>query len=132
MSNRLACGVSRILRYLLHFRAKSHHVLLFLQMRSISHTAALAATLASVSSVNALPSSTTNPCYVTQYTAIPAAVASCTDITLDNIHVPGGQTLDLTALQDGTTVTFAGTTTFGFEEANYNLIEASGVSIFFF
>lgn len=114
-----------------HFRARSHHVLLFLQMRSISHTAALAATLASVSSVNALPSSTTNPCYVTQYTAIPAAVASCTDITLDNIHVPGGQTLDLTALQDGTTVTFAGTTTFGFEEANYNLIEASGVSILF-
>lgn len=100
-------------------------------MRSISNTAAFVATLASVGGVKALPSSTTNPCYVTEYTAVPAAVASCTDITLDGIHVPGGQTLDLTALKDGTTVTFAGTTTFGFEEANYNLIEASGVSIWF-
>ena len=68
-------------------------------------------------------------CHVTKYSAVPAAVAACKNIILDGVHVPGGQTLDLTDLQDGTTVTFAGTTTFGFQEADYDLIDVSGTDI---
>jgi len=66
---------------------------------------------------------------VTAYTAVPAAIASCTAITLDSIHVPGNATLDLSKLKAGTTVTFAGITTFGFVEADYNLIQAGGTNI---
>jgi len=60
---------------------------------------------------------------------VPAATATCTSITLDSIHVPGNETLDLSKLLTGTTVTFAGTTTFGFAEADYNLIEVGGTDI---
>ncbi|KAK5120236.1 hypothetical protein LTR85_006442 [Meristemomyces frigidus] len=68
-------------------------------------------------------------CYVTAYSAVPAATAACTAITLDGIAVPGNQTLDLSKLLVGTTVTFVGTTTFGFAEADYNLIEVGGTDI---
>lgn len=71
----------------------------------------------------------TNECYVTEYSAVAAAVAGCTSIVLDGIHVPGNETLNLSKLQKGTTVTFAGTTTFGFAEADYNLIEVEGTDI---
>ncbi|EMC96022.1 glycoside hydrolase family 28 protein [Baudoinia panamericana UAMH 10762] len=98
--------------------------------------AALAAGTFAASTALALPAATTsatptstNPCYVTQYTAIPAATASCTAITLSNIHVPGNETLNLSKLKTGTTVTFAGTTTFGYADANYNMITAGGTNI---
>ncbi|KAK5112022.1 hypothetical protein LTR62_004556 [Meristemomyces frigidus] len=50
-------------------------------------------------------------------------------ITLDGIAVPGNATLDLTKVKAGTTITFAGTTTFGFAEANYDLIKVGGINI---
>lgn len=76
------------------------------------------------------PTSTVNStCYVTAYSAVPAATAACTSITLDGINVPGNQTLDLSKLLTGTTVTFAGTMTFGFAAADYNLIEVGGTNI---
>lgn len=71
----------------------------------------------------------TGPCYVTAYSAIPAATASCTAITLDSVNVPGNNTLNLSKLKTGTTVTFAGTTTFDFFEGDYNLIEVGGTNI---
>lgn len=49
-------------------------------------------------------------CTVTAYSGISSAVASCTNIVLQDIAMPESETLDLTALQDGTTVTFAGNT----------------------
>ncbi|OCK75136.1 glycoside hydrolase family 28 protein [Lepidopterella palustris CBS 459.81] len=70
-----------------------------------------------------------NPCWVTAYTAVAAATVSCTSITLDNIHVPSGSILDLSKLKTGTTVTFAGKTTFDYYNGNINLIEIGGTDI---
>ena len=54
---------------------------------------------------------------------------SCTNIVLNNIQVPAGTTLDLTKLKDGTTVTFQGTTSFGYKEWAGPLISVSGNKI---
>jgi hypothetical protein len=51
-----------------------------------------------------------NPCTVTSYADVPAATASCTAITIQDVTVPGNSTLDLSKLKTGTTVTFAGKT----------------------
>ncbi|PSN60435.1 Endopolygalacturonase 1 [Corynespora cassiicola Philippines] len=51
---------------------------------------------------------------------------SCSTITLSNINVPAGTTLDLTKLKDGTTVIFEGTTSFGYKEWKGPLISVSG------
>lgn len=53
------------------------------------------------------------------FTTAAAAIkgkAACSTITLSNIAVPAGTTLDLTKLTKGTKVIFSGTTTFGYEE----------------
>lgn len=55
--------------------------------------------------------------------------ASCTAIVLNGITVPAGTTLDLTKLKTGTTVTFQGTTTFGYKEWAGPLISVSGTNI---
>jgi len=112
-------------------------------MRYSSQSAALAASLISTAFASvlyprqagygiasALPTPTVNStCYVTAYSAVPAATASCTAITLDSINVPGNETLDLSKLKTGTTVTFAGTTTFDYADADYNMIEVGGTNI---
>ena len=58
-----------------------------------------------------------------------AGKKSCSNIVLQDIAVPAGQTLDLTGLNKGTIVTFAGTTTFGYKEWVGPLISVSGDSI---
>ncbi|KAH7062146.1 polygalacturonase [Macrophomina phaseolina] len=55
--------------------------------------------------------------------------SSCTNIVLNNIAVPAGTTLDLTKLKTGTTVTFQGTTSFGYKEWSGPLISVSGTDI---
>ncbi|KAE8415040.1 glycosyl hydrolases family 28-domain-containing protein [Aspergillus pseudocaelatus] len=55
--------------------------------------------------------------------------ASCSTITLSNIEVPAGETLDLTDLNEGTTVIFSGETTFGYKEWEGPLISVSGTNI---
>jgi len=52
--------------------------------------------------------------------------ASCSTLTLDNIAVPAGTTLDLTKLKDGTHVIFKGKTTFGYKEWEGPLISFTG------
>ncbi|KAJ5776376.1 uncharacterized protein N7511_001387 [Penicillium nucicola] len=54
---------------------------------------------------------------------------SCSTITLSNVAVPAGTTLDLTGLAKGTTVIFEGTTTFGYKEWSGPLVSVSGTSI---
>ncbi|KAJ5618035.1 hypothetical protein N7537_003149 [Penicillium hordei] len=54
---------------------------------------------------------------------------SCSTITLSNVVVPAGTTLDLTGLKTGTTVIFEGTTTFDYKEWEGPLISVSGTSI---
>ncbi|EFQ25948.1 glycosyl hydrolase family 28 [Colletotrichum graminicola] len=65
-------------------------------------------------------------CVITDYESVEAQKASCTDMFLKGIAVPGGRTLDLTGLQPGTRVTFAGTTTFGYKEWEGPLVSISG------
>ncbi|KAK7706681.1 Polygalacturonase 1 [Diaporthe eres] len=55
--------------------------------------------------------------------------ASCSTITLNNIAVPAGTTLDLTKLKTGTKVIFQGTTSFGYKEWEGPLISVSGTDI---
>jgi polygalacturonase len=49
-------------------------------------------------------------CICTEYSQITSAVASCTNIVLDNISAPASSTILLTKLKSGSTVTFAGKT----------------------
>ncbi|KAI9689688.1 MAG: hypothetical protein M1820_010088 [Bogoriella megaspora] len=84
--------------------------------------------LASASLV-ASQTTTSAPCTVTAYSAIPAATSSCTSIVLQDVAVPGGSTLDISKLKTGTTVTFAGTTTFEYADADYDMIKAGGTNI---
>ncbi|PQE26498.1 glycosyl hydrolase family 28 protein [Rutstroemia sp. NJR-2017a BBW] len=59
---------------------------------------------------------TTTPtsCTATAYSQIAPAVAACTSITLRDIYAPSNSSIDLSKVKAGTTITFAGTTTFGF------------------
>ncbi|KAM0724009.1 hypothetical protein Q7P37_001000 [Cladosporium fusiforme] len=54
---------------------------------------------------------------------------SCSTITLTDLKVPAGETLDLSNLKKGTKVNFKGTTTFGYKEWKGPLIRVSGDDI---
>ncbi|XP_018324161.1 polygalacturonase-like [Agrilus planipennis] len=54
---------------------------------------------------------------------------SCSSITIQDLTVPAGQTLDLTGLKSGTTVTFKGTIKFGTKQWAGPLISVSGSQI---
>ncbi|KAI1800845.1 glycoside hydrolase family 28 protein [Daldinia bambusicola] len=68
-------------------------------------------------------------CTFTSIDTIASKKKSCSNIVLSGITVPAGKTLDLTGLSDGTTVTFQGTTTFGYKEWEGPLISVSGTKI---
>lgn len=65
---------------------------------------------------------------VTQFDQIPVALEICDAIILDNLEVPSGETLKL-HLRRGTTVTFRGTTTFGFQHWEGPLVEINGTDV---
>ena len=105
---------------------------------SLSNPTSLATVTATSSVVvTGTPTSTTptatdkpaDSCYVTEYSAIPAATASCTAITLDGITVPGNSTIDLSNLKKNTKVTFKGTTFWEYFDANYPFIKVGGTDI---
>lgn len=58
-----------------------------------------------------------------------ASKKSCSTIVLSDVAVPSGTTLDLTDLEDGTSVIFEGTTSFGYEEWDGPLVSVSGTGI---
>ncbi|KAI1852643.1 hypothetical protein JX266_002184 [Neoarthrinium moseri] len=97
------------------------------------HTATAIALLGATSLVAAAPSKTlksaASACTFTSAAAASASKASCSSIVLNGITVPAGQTLDLTGLNDGTTVTFEGTTSFGYKEWSGPLISVSGKGV---
>ncbi|KAF3935166.1 Polygalacturonase [Dactylellina cionopaga] len=86
----------------------------------------------SVTSVTTSKAATTtataggSTCTVSAYTQVSSAVASCTNILLKSIAVPAGKQLDLGALKASTTVTFSGTTTFGYYSWTSPLILIGG------
>lgn len=63
------------------------------------------------------------------YSSASKSKASCSTIILDGLTVPGGVTLDMTDLSDGTVVIFQGTTTFGYEEWEGPLFAVSGTNV---
>ncbi|USP73522.1 glycoside hydrolase family 28 protein [Curvularia clavata] len=75
------------------------------------------------------PTHTPDACHVTQYSAIPTAVANCTSITLDSITVPGNGTIDLSKLKTGSKVVFKGKTFWQYANANYAFIKVGGRDI---
>jgi polygalacturonase len=81
--------------------------------------------------VSAVPTSldARDSCTFTDAAAAIKGQASCTNITLNNINVPAGTTLDLTKLKDGATVTFQGKTTFGYKAWKGPLISIAGNKI---
>ncbi|KAH0347195.1 glycoside hydrolase, partial [Aureobasidium melanogenum] len=95
-----------------------------LQTLSLSGYLALGAAIPATTHARAV-----DPCYVTSYSGVATAVSSCTNITLDSIAVPGNTTLDLTKLKNGTTVVFAGKTTFAYADANYDMIKVAGTDV---
>jgi len=73
---------------------------------------------------------TTNPaCIVTDISEVAAATASCTAITIKDLAVPTNTTLNLAKLKAGTTLTFAGTTTFAYTNWTSDLIDIGGANI---
>ncbi|KAJ5662191.1 uncharacterized protein N7477_009807 [Penicillium maclennaniae] len=83
----------------------------------VSASSAIATTEAPTSSfastVVDAAAATGSACVVSEYESLSSAVASCTNIILSDLYAPASSTIDLQSLQTGTTVTFAGTTTFG-------------------
>ena len=84
-------------------------------------TSFVATAAALVGSVQAAPAGTqtdvaaASACTITSYSQVSGCLSS-TAITVSNLQVPAGETLTLEKLQTGTTVTFTGTTTFGYKE----------------
>ncbi|KAH6654996.1 family 28 glycosyl hydrolase [Truncatella angustata] len=73
---------------------------------------------------------TSAACIVTEYSAIAAAVANCTDIVLQDIFAPANSSINLTKLQAGSRVTFAGNTTFGdTPDHDFIPIQVSGTNL---
>jgi polygalacturonase len=66
---------------------------------------------------------------VTAIAQVASATASCTAIVLYDLAVPTSTTLDLSKLETGTTVTFAGKTTFAFTDWDSDLIQIGGENI---
>jgi polygalacturonase len=89
--------------------------------------------LCAVSAVAAAPAaeldSRASSCTFTDAAAAAKGKSSCSTIILKDITVPAGQTLNLEGLNDGTHVTFAGTTSFGYKEWKGPLISVSGNNI---
>lgn len=56
-------------------------------------------------------------------------LSNCATVTVNNVEVPSGKTLDLTGLQDGATVNFVGQVTFDYDEWVGPLVSISGKNI---
>lgn len=97
---------------------------------TVTVTAPAESASATATTVEAVPSATGNACVVTDFSAISAAVASCTEITLKDIHAPSNKTIDLSKVLPNTVVTFAGTTTFGFTNiSSFDPIVVGGTNV---
>ncbi|KAF3025580.1 hypothetical protein G7054_g9827 [Neopestalotiopsis clavispora] len=101
---------------------------------STSSTSKATSTTSSKSSSTASAATKTtasgaSSCTFTDAAAASASKTSCSDIVISGITVPAGETLDLTGLNSGTTVTFEGTTTFEYDEWEGPLISVSGTDI---
>ncbi|GFN14399.1 hypothetical protein AtubIFM56815_005576 [Aspergillus tubingensis] len=65
-------------------------------------------------------------CTFTSASEASESISSCSDVVLSGIEVPAGETLDLSDAADGSTITFEGTTSFGYKEWKGPLIRFGG------
>ncbi|KAG8157817.1 hypothetical protein KVR01_012479 [Diaporthe batatas] len=79
----------------------------------VSAVAAAATTPAPTATNGTVTGNGGTTCTVTAAADVASAVASCTNILLDNLSMPASSTLDLQKLQPSAVVTFSGKTTFG-------------------
>ncbi len=93
---------------------------------------ALILSLGALAAAKPLPGRLDNraSCTFSDAASVISGKTNCSTITLSNITVPAGTTLDLTGLSNGTQVIFSGTTTFGYKEWVGPLISVSGKNIF--
>ncbi|KAK7741795.1 hypothetical protein SLS53_004859 [Cytospora paraplurivora] len=89
----------------------------------------LSGALAASASNNSTASSSCTFTGSTGYSEVSENKNSCSTIILDSLEVPGGETLDLTDLNDGTTVIFEGRTTWDYAEWEGSLFSVSGNNI---
>lgn len=113
------------------FAAVSSNATTFATSTRAATTAAAVSEAASITggaSVSLASGGTT--CTVTAYADISSAVDSCTNIILSAISAPASSSIDLSSLQTGTSVVFAGETTFGYtEDSDFDPIVISGTDI---
>jgi len=69
------------------------------------------------------------PCTITSLSDVASAKNSCSTITIGDLVVPAGKTLDLTNLKTGTSVIFGGVVKFGYKEWAGPLISVSGTKV---
>ncbi|RDW69285.1 hypothetical protein BP6252_08305 [Coleophoma cylindrospora] len=82
------------------------------------------------STVSTSTSTAAAACTATAYADIAPAVATCTNIVLQDIFAPSNSSIDLSKLQANSVVTFAGTTTFGFtNRSSFDPITIGGVGV---
>ncbi|XP_066258091.1 uncharacterized protein [Euwallacea similis] len=67
-------------------------------------------------------------CVVTDFSQVSVALQICDSITLDNLYIPGGETLRL-HLNTETKLYFRGNTTFGYYEWEGPLVEINGTNV---
>ncbi|XP_066152562.1 uncharacterized protein [Euwallacea fornicatus] len=67
-------------------------------------------------------------CVVTDYSRVSIALKICETIILDNVYIPGGETLRL-HLRDGAKLYFRGNTTFGHYAWSGPLVEITGTNV---
>lgn len=70
-------------------------------------------------------------CTFTKYNKddIKSAQKECSELTMNGIEVPAGETLDLTHLKDGAKVVFKGTITWAYKEWKGPLVKVAGTDI---
>lgn len=68
-------------------------------------------------------------CTLTSFSDLASVKSSCTTITVGNLAVPAGQTLDFSGLISGTKIIFTGTVTFGYVEWEGPLVTVGGSKI---
>nr|BAB69585.1 polygalacturonase [Kluyveromyces wickerhamii] len=85
--------------------------------------------LSSAILTSASPLEKRDSCTLTGSTTGGSGVNGCSAVIVKDVSVPAGKTLDLTGLKSGATVTFEGTTSFGYQEWEGPLISIAGSGI---
>ncbi len=94
----------------------------------LAHCVFLACYICAVSAGSRSPLHGRKSCVFSDIHTLAAGKSSCSSLTLSNIAVPAGQTLDLSGLSNQK-VTFAGTTTFGYSSWQGPLITITGKNV---